>query len=116
MDVALIAKYLFEITVMWVIFYQLYRLFHRERAAMILGGLVVLSLLALAFIKIIDATELEVIGSALVPIGTILAILFQSEIRTKSLASIAASLPSAPIAAETSLSAMTGVSLMPSPT
>lgn len=82
MDVALIAKYLFEITVMWVIFYQLYRLFHRERAAMILGGLVVLSLLALAFIKIIDATELEVIGSALVPIGTILAILFQSEIRT----------------------------------
>ena len=75
-------KYVFEITVMWVIFYQLYRLFHRERAAMILGGLVILSLLAFAFIKIIDATELEVIGGALVPIGTILAILFQNEIRT----------------------------------
>ncbi len=82
MGVALITKHLFEIAVMWVIFYQLYRLFHRERAAMILGGLVILSLLALAFIKVIDATELEVIGSALVPIGTILAILFQSEIRT----------------------------------
>ena len=64
MGVALITKHLFEIAVMWVIFYQLYRLFHRERAAMILGGLVILSLLALAFIKVIDATELEVIGMA----------------------------------------------------
>ncbi len=82
MEVGQIVKYVFEITVMWVIFYQLYRLFHRERAAMILGGLVILSLLAFAFIKIIDATELEVIGGALVPIGTILAILFQNEIRT----------------------------------
>lgn len=82
MELGTIVKYVFEITVMWVIFYQLYRLFHRERAAMIMGGLVILGVIVFAFVRIIDATELEVIGGALVPLGTILAILFQSEIRT----------------------------------
>ena len=82
MELGTIVKYIFEITVMWVIFYQMYRLFHRERAAMIMGGLVILGVIVFALVRIIDATELEVVGGALVPVSTILAILFQSEIRT----------------------------------
>lgn len=77
-----ILTWVFEIVVLWVVFYQAYRFFYRERAAMIFGGLVISILLVFLFVKVIRARELEWIGTALVPISTILAVLFQNELRT----------------------------------
>lgn len=70
-----------EIVVLWIVIYQAYRL-RRERAVMMLGGLIILILLIIFFVKIIRARELEFLGTILVPAGTVLAVLFQNELRT----------------------------------
>ncbi len=82
MDVLNILRALFEIAVLWVIFYQLYRVFKDSRAAAILGGLIIILLFGSFLVVIIHASVLQSIGKAIIPIGTILAILFQTEIRT----------------------------------
>ena len=82
MDVLDILRALFEIAVLWAIFYQLYRVFKDSRAAAILGGLVIIMLFIYFLVDIIHASVLQRIVGAIIPIGTILAILFQAEIRT----------------------------------
>ena len=82
MDVLDILRALFEIIVLWVIFYQLYRVFKGSRAAAILGGLVIIMLFIYFLVDIIHASVLQRIVGAIIPIGTILVIVFQTEIRT----------------------------------
>lgn len=73
---------MFEILVLWIVFYQLYRAFKNSRAAAILAGLVILVLTSLFLLKILHASVLEHLVSAIVGPGTILIILFQNEVRT----------------------------------
>ncbi len=73
---------LFEITVLWVIFYQLYRAFKDSRAAAILGGLLGIVLLGGIVLELTQATVLKVIAGAIIGPGTILVVLFQPELRT----------------------------------
>lgn len=73
---------IFEILVLWIIFYQLYRAFKDSRAAAILGGLVIILLLGVFLLEILHASVLQRIATAIIGPGTILVILFQTEIRT----------------------------------
>lgn len=82
MDPLLFLRAVFEILVLWIIFYQLYRAFKDSRAAAILGGLVIIVITSIFLLKILHATVLQHIVSAIVGPGTILVILFQNEIRT----------------------------------
>lgn len=82
MDPLLFLRAVFEILVLWIIFYQLYRAFKDSRAAAILGGLVIIVITSIFLLKILHASVLQHIVSAIVGPGTILVILFQTEIRT----------------------------------
>ena len=82
MDALDVLRALFEITVLWVIFYQLYRVFKDSRAAAILGGLLIIMLFIYFLVDIIHASVLQRIVGAIIPIGTLLVIVFQTEIRT----------------------------------
>ena len=82
MDMLYILRAMFEILVLWVLFYQLYRAFKDSRAAAILGGLVIILLLSIFLLEMVHASVLQRIASAIVGPGTILVILFQTEIRT----------------------------------
>ena len=82
MDPFHILRAIFEILVLWIIFYQLYRAFKDSRAAAILGGLVIILLLSVFLLEILHASVLQSIASAIIGPGTILVILFQTEIRT----------------------------------
>lgn len=72
----------FEITVLWFVFYQLYRAFKDSRAAAILIGLVGLVIGGGILLEIFEASVLKYIVSSFAALGTILAILFQPELRT----------------------------------
>lgn len=82
MDPLHILRAIFEILVLWTIFYQLYRAFKDSRAAAILAGLVITLLLAVFLLEILHASVLQRIATAIIGPGTILVILFQTEIRT----------------------------------
>lgn len=82
MDILHFLRAVFEILVLWILFYQLYRAFKDSRAAAILGGLVIIVLASIFLLKILHASVLQHIASAIVGPGTILVILFQTEIRT----------------------------------
>ncbi len=73
---------IFEIIVLWVIFYQLYRAFKDSRAAAILGGLLAIVLLGGIVLELAQATVLKQIAGAIIGPGTILVVLFQPELRT----------------------------------
>ncbi len=77
-----VIRALFEILVLWVVFYQLYRAFRDSRAAAILGGLVAIVLLGGVVLEIAQASVLQHIAGAIIGPGTILVVLFQPEIRT----------------------------------
>lgn len=72
----------FEIIVLWVVFYQLYRAFRESRAAAILAGLVTIVALGGFILRITGATVLQSIVGAILGPGTLLVILFQPELRT----------------------------------
>lgn len=76
-----IIRALFEIAVLWVLFYQLYRAFKDSRAAAILTGLVVTVMLVYFLLEFSGALVLKKIAGLLIGPGTILVILFQPEIR-----------------------------------
>lgn len=82
MDLLHFLRALFEILVLWILFYQLYRAFKDSRAAAILAGLVILVLTSVFLLKILHASVLQHIASAIIGPGTILVILFQNEVRT----------------------------------
>ncbi len=72
----------FEIIVLWVVFYQLYRAFKDSRGAAILGGLLAIVLLGGIVLELAQATVLKQIAGAIIGPGTILVVLFQPELRT----------------------------------
>ncbi len=72
----------FEIIVLWVVFYQLYRAFKDSRAAAILAGLLAIVLLGGIVLELAQATVLKQIAGAIIGPGTILVVLFQPELRT----------------------------------
>lgn len=72
---------LFEIAVLWLIFYQLYRVVKDSRAAAILAGLIVIVLAAYFVLELTHALVLKELAGLIIGPGTILVILFQPEIR-----------------------------------
>lgn len=72
---------LFEIAVLWLIFYQLYRVVKDSRAAAILAGLIVIVLGAYFVLELTHALVLKELAGLIIGPGTILVILFQPEIR-----------------------------------
>ncbi|MBR4310804.1 MAG: diadenylate cyclase CdaA [Akkermansia sp.] len=72
----------FEIAVLWLVFYQLYRAFKDSRAAAILAGLVAIVCLGGIVLELTGATVLQKIAGAILGPGTLLVILFQPELRT----------------------------------
>lgn len=77
-----ILRAIFEITVLWLIFYQLYRAFKNSRAAAILAGLVVCLFISVVVIELMHASVLKYIATHIIGPGTILVILFQNELRS----------------------------------
>ncbi len=82
MSVPILLRAIFEIIVLWVVFYQLYRAFKDSRAAAILGGLLAIVLLGGIVLELAQATVLKQIAGAIIGPGTILVVLFQPELRT----------------------------------
>ncbi len=82
MSILTLLRAVFEIIVLWVVFYQLYRAFKDSRAAAILGGLLAIVLLGGIVLELTQATVLKQIAGAIIGPGTLLAILFQPELRT----------------------------------
>lgn len=82
MPVVNFLRAVFEILVLWLLFYQLYRAFKDSRGAAILGGLVVTVLLGGIVLELAHASVLKQIAGAIVGPGTILVVLFQPELRT----------------------------------
>ncbi len=82
MSILTLLRAIFEIIVLWVVFYQLYRAFRDSRAAAILGGLLAIVLLGGIVLELAQATVLKQIAGAIIGPGTILVVLFQPELRT----------------------------------
>ncbi len=82
MSVLTLLRAIFEIIVLWVVFYQLYRAFKDSRSAAILAGLGGVVLMGAIVLELAQATVLKQIASAIVGPGTILVVLFQPELRT----------------------------------
>lgn len=82
MDFLYILRAAFEITVLWVVFYQLYRAFKDSRSAAILAGLVIIVLISIVVLRLAHASVLQRIASSILGPGTILVVLFQNELRT----------------------------------
>lgn len=82
MDLLFILRAVFEIVVLWVIFYQLYRAFKDSRSAAILAGLVIILLVSIVVLRLAHASVLQHIAASILGPGTILVVLFQNELRT----------------------------------
>lgn len=82
MDVLYVLRAMFEIGVLWLVFYQLYRAFKDSRGAAILFGLVAIVLLGGILLELTHASVLKLIASSILGPGTLLVILFQPELRT----------------------------------
>lgn len=82
MQFAVFFRAAFEICVLWILFYQLYRVFRNSRAAAILGGLVAIVLLGGILLELAHASVLKQIAGAIIGPGTILIVLFQPELRS----------------------------------
>ena len=82
MDFLYLLRAAFEITVLWVIFYQLYRAFKDSRSAAILAGLVIILLVSVVVLRLVHASVLQHLAASILGPGTILVVLFQNELRT----------------------------------
>ncbi len=85
MDVPFILRAIFEIVVLWIIFYQIYRTFKDSRAAAIMAGLVFIIVFAAVLLELTHAAVLQQIAGSFLGPGTlllILFILFHPELRT----------------------------------
>ncbi|MDO4751191.1 MAG: diadenylate cyclase CdaA [Akkermansia sp.] len=82
MDFFYLLRAVFEISVIWIVFYQLYRAFKDSRAAAILGGLVAIVVVGAAILELSRATVLQSLVSSLYEPGLLLVVLFQPELRT----------------------------------
>lgn len=77
-----ILRAVFEILVLWILFYQLYRAFKDSRAAAILAGLLAIVVLGGVVLELAHAVVLKEIAKAIIGPGTLLVVLFQPELRT----------------------------------
>ena len=77
-----ILRALFEILVLWALFYQLYRAVKDSRAAAILAGLIATVILGYFLLEVTHAVVLKQLAALIIGPGTLLVILFQPEIRT----------------------------------
>lgn len=77
-----ILRALFEILVLWALFYQLYRAVKDSRAAAILAGLIATVILGYILLELTHAVVLKQLAGLIIGPGTILVILFQPELRT----------------------------------
>ncbi len=85
MDVPYILRAVFEILVIWLVLYQIYRAFKDSRAAAILGGLLLIVVLGGVLLELTHAAVLQQIAGSFLGPGTlliILLILFQPELRS----------------------------------
>jgi len=85
MDVPYILRAVFEILVIWVVLYQIYRAFKDSRAAAILGGLLLIVVLGGVLLELTHAAVLQQIAGSFLGPGTLLImllILFQPELRS----------------------------------
>ncbi len=71
-----------EILILWFVFYQLYRSFRNSRGAAILVGLVGIILVGSIMLELVQATVLKYIVTSFIGIGTLLAVVFQPEMRS----------------------------------
>ncbi len=72
----------FEIIVLWVLFYQLYRAIKDSRAAAILAGLIAIVILGYILLELTHAVVLQQLAGLLIGPGTLLVVLFQPEVRS----------------------------------
>ena len=77
-----ILRALFEILVLWALFYQLYRAVKDSRAAAMLAGLIATVILGYILLEITHAVVLKQLAALIIGPGTLLVILFQPELRT----------------------------------
>ena len=77
-----ILRGIFEILVLWALFYQLYRAVKDSRAAAILAGLIATVILGYFLLELTHAVVLKHLAGLIIGPGTILVILFQPELRT----------------------------------
>ena len=77
-----ILRGIFEILVLWALFYQLYRAVKDSRAAAILAGLIATVILGYFLLELTHAVVLKHLAALIIGPGTILVILFQPELRT----------------------------------
>lgn len=73
---------IFEIGVLWFVFYQLYRALKDSRAAAIMAGLIAMVLLSYFLLELARAEVLKQIAGLLIGPGTLLVVLFQPELRS----------------------------------
>ncbi len=71
----------FEILVLWIVLYQLYRMVKGSRSGAILAGLVVCLLLCTFVLRVAEARVLQEIAGFIIGPSTLLVVLFQPEIR-----------------------------------
>ena len=76
-----ILRALFEILVLWVLIYQLYRMVRGSRGGAILAGLLALVILCYFVLEITEARVLQKIAALILSPGVVVVVLFQPEIR-----------------------------------
>ena len=72
----------FEILVLWLAIYQMYRVFRGTRAVPILGGLIGVSILLMILMYVTQPKVLRSIAGFIVGPGIIIVVLFQPELRS----------------------------------
>lgn len=77
-----VLRALFEIVVLWILFYQLYRAIKDSRAAAILAGLIATVILGYILLELTHAVVLQQIAGLIIGPGTLLVVLFQPEVRS----------------------------------
>lgn len=82
MQLASVYTSVFEICILWLVFYQLYRSFKDSRGAKILMGLLGLVIVGGFLLELFHATVLKYMLSSSIAMVTLLAIVFQPELRT----------------------------------
>ena len=82
MTVVEILRACFEIAVLWVLIYQLYRLLKGARAGAILAGLLALVVVCFFVLEVTEARVLQKIAALILSPGLLLVVIFQPEIRS----------------------------------
>lgn len=82
MSLVEILRACFEIAVLWVVIYQMYRLLRGSRAGAILAGLLALVVVCFAVLELTEAHVLQKLATLIPSPGLFLVVIFQPEIRS----------------------------------